>query len=438
MESLRRTEISKRLSYTLDCLGYGQEMVRFRQGYYDQVDMFNSVIAQIKFPSHLRFVMVGSKAEGLVKQYESDMDMLLRLMSCVCVESVCSCQYLSDTLTIFLLVPCTYHPGHFKLVLQRCGKNISNLKKHLKQSQLGVVLSRGSFLTSVPATEYDRISGPAYSTSVGSLDSDMVMTLPCVAFSILTRWLNRPRKHNWPPAELKHTISQMSCNVVANGIRGCDDEDIEWRLCFNEIELLLVRSWNDIQTKVYKMLKMIKRDILRPSQKEVTSFILKNIVLWLSEEFPQSEFRHDNLLEWVVKALRLLKRAIKLHYLPYYMLPERNLLTERIEACQRRKLMKDIRNIIRCGPHLLLDCEKIKFSMKLRPVELGLYHLKVCAFEKQFMRVIISVMKTVLNLHDSQSDFLVDVRLFLPLPTPVLDELDKCSSVKEKVEFLLS
>lgn len=57
----------------------------------------------------------------------------------------------------------------------------------------------------------------------------------------------------------------------------------------------------------------------------VTSFMMKNIVFWLAEKNPQSQFRPKPLMFWIRKALEELKAAAIQGHLPYYMIPERNL-----------------------------------------------------------------------------------------------------------------
>lgn len=70
----------------------------------------------------------------------------------------------------------------------------------------------------------------------------------------------------------------MEGNVVATAGKDSRLEDSEWRYCFNEIEILLENNLNDTQMKLYKVLKMIKTDMLERSQKTVTSYMIKNIV----------------------------------------------------------------------------------------------------------------------------------------------------------------
>lgn len=187
---------------------------------------------------------------------------------------------------------------------------------------------------------------------------------------------------------------------------------------------------------------MIKTDILKPQHKEITSFMLKNIVLWLAEEFPQTHFRRNNLFEWVAKALRLLKRAVKLYYLPYYMLPERNLLEERIpKYYQRKNLLSQIRNVIKCGPYLLKECSKIKFSMKMSPSELKDFNTKISFTEKDLIRItLIRKINYILGMTYIYDECLSDslVSASICWPPPVREELEKCLSYQERLSFLLS
>jgi len=62
-------------------------------------------------------------------------------------------------------------------------------------------------------------------------------------------------------------------------------------VCFNAGEIELVNNPNDTQIKLY-VLKMIKNDVLHPRKKEVSSYTLKNIVLWMAENNPQASFHN--------------------------------------------------------------------------------------------------------------------------------------------------
>jgi len=135
---------------------------------------------------------------------------------------------------------------------------------------------------------------------------------------------------------------------------------LEWRYCFNEIESLLVECLNDTQIKLYMMLKIINQDIIKKHGFSISSFILKNIVFWLAETFEQHTFRDETLITWILRSLMLLKRAVERYVLPYYMIPERNLLAEKVKKPERLPLIQTLSDILKSGPGVLDSCETIK------------------------------------------------------------------------------
>ncbi|KAH3698525.1 hypothetical protein DPMN_086052 [Dreissena polymorpha] len=97
---------------------------------------------------------------------------------------------------------------------------------------------------------------------------------------------------------------------------------MEWRICFNTGETELMHNVNDTQVKVYVLLKMILKNGLRPCKKEITSYVMKNIVLWQAESNPREKFYARSLIHWLHDELRVLRTAIETQNLPYYMIPE--------------------------------------------------------------------------------------------------------------------
>ena len=51
----------------------------------------------------------------------------------------------------------------------------------------------------------------------------------------------------------------MNGNLVATDMHNSETEDMEWRYCFNEIELLIFGILNDTQVKLYNMLKLLPK-----------------------------------------------------------------------------------------------------------------------------------------------------------------------------------
>ncbi|KAH3701822.1 hypothetical protein DPMN_076818 [Dreissena polymorpha] len=82
---------------------------------------------------------------------------------------------------------------------------------------------------------------------------------------------------------------------------------------------------------------MVVKDVLKPLKKELSSYTVKNIVLWIAEKYPQSLFNERTFLHWVREGLDELRTAIFTKHLPYYMISERNLMESCvIEEEQRR------------------------------------------------------------------------------------------------------
>jgi len=189
---------------------------------------------------------------------------------------------------------------------------------------------------------------------------DYVGTFTCECQHILQKWASRYRKYDWPPQSIRQTITRMYGNLVAKGMHGSDTEHLEWRYCFIEIESLLVECLTDTQIKLYMMLKIINQDIIKTHGFSISSFILKNIVFWLAETFEQHTFRDETLITWILRALMLLKRAVERYVLPYYMIPERNLLAEKVKNPERLPLIQTLSDILKSGPGVLDSCETIK------------------------------------------------------------------------------
>ncbi|KAH3699185.1 hypothetical protein DPMN_074139 [Dreissena polymorpha] len=133
-----------------------------------------------------------------------------------------------------------------------------------------------NFYSLILSTVQPRV-GPALPWSVGPIRSDWVQAIRCNCLSILQKWASRAR--HWPPPEIVDKVIAMGAFVTPIGFKCSEQNHVEWRICFNTAETELVNSLNETQVKIYVILKMIVNDVLKPQKKEVTSYILKNIVL---------------------------------------------------------------------------------------------------------------------------------------------------------------
>lgn len=439
-------ERSRRLSRTLDYLGYNKEMVLCRQQAYRILDQLTG------HHKNGYFYTGGSKAEGISKCFESDQDTLFFLKDIVCSELEHFNYRSTNGIERFTIKLTT--PGY--CILERSNRDTPVadwLNPYLYQTRTKHMLSTSLFKNMIDSSSRSRniqshsINGPAASVRFErNVDYDLVTTILCDCPSILQQWATRPRKQDWPPVDVRTRISQMSGNVVASGYD--DESHLIWRLCFNGIELTITQCWNDTQTKLYKLLKFINSDILKTKQFGVSSFMLKNIVLWLAETYPQSEFQPGTLFSWLIKTLRLLKRAVSSNYLPYYMIPGRNIIREKIPDASRKYLQKELRRIIKRGPHLLLECEKIKSTMYMTPIKLKEFQEKCNLLEVLYFKT--SIRSSQLSSmgftsaeynNDDEYKTLYEMKLVLLLtmqPDHSPEQLQKQEGLFEKLQVLLS
>lgn len=366
-------KLSEELANVLECLGYNRNMILKRRILYRIVDF------QVNQLSEVTVLTVGSKGEGITKFRESDTDKIVFIPKIFCTENLNSGPEVSAEDTVFNIKHTC--PGYCILELAKLGNTTvdSRIIRSMVLYKGSNVLASGKYSEemrkSVPYTQrlcripqkdckMFNITGPAQTGFTQSGWYDYVFTLNCDGSSIIERFLRRSRNTDWPPMSLRKIIPRMNCNLVAAGKNGSETEQLEWRFCFNKIELLLVETLNDSQIKLYKMLKIINTDILKENGFSVTSFMMKNIVFWLAEQYPQSMFCPETLLSWISKALRVLKHSVKLNYLPYYMIPGRNLLAEKVSEAERQSLFGFLSVLMQMCPSIYLQCEKVLLPMQ--------------------------------------------------------------------------
>ncbi|KAH3828778.1 hypothetical protein DPMN_130761 [Dreissena polymorpha] len=188
------------------------------------------------------------------------------------------------------------YSGHCRLFLARLAR------RHLKiihdalcdNGHEDVLLSSGLFLDEISEDPYTNSSvvnheraGPSLPTPIGGeLHTDSVFALRCHCPSILQRWASTPR--HWPSPVLVQKVIPLGTYVTAVDFKESEFKHMEWRICFNTGESELMNQLNDTHTKVYVMLKLIVKDVLMPLKKEITSYVMKNIILWQAESNPQN------------------------------------------------------------------------------------------------------------------------------------------------------
>ncbi|KAH3809373.1 hypothetical protein DPMN_137736 [Dreissena polymorpha] len=390
-------------------LGYGEQIRRWRVEKYRENDSLMNARS-----SYSTMITAGSKAEGLTCFHESDRDSLFVIEGILCVEAGISLHTIADGIEVYRMDTCAYS-GHCCLLLERQGRERYELIHNAlcDNGQGDMLLSSSLVLDKISAqlsttntffVSHER-AGPSLPTSIGGdHHTDIVFALRCHCPSILQRWASRPR--HWPSPVLVQKVVSLGANVTAVGFKESEYKHMEWRIGFNTGESELVNNLNDTQAKVYVMLKMIVKDVLRPSKKEITSYVMKNIVLWQAERNPQNKFYAQSFLHWLHDGLRALRTAIVTQQLSYYMIPERNLMAASgLTYRQQSHWEEVITDMLAEGPRVILGLPKIRRAIVASPEPMLWYSTKRMELEMvslvMFDRVMVCIGNGVVDMTDA-------------------------------------
>ncbi|XP_071123969.1 uncharacterized protein [Mytilus edulis] len=171
-------------------------------------------------------------------------------------------------------------------------------------------------------------------------------------------WINRERKHRWPSPEFIEKITKLKCHVVAVGDKMSPTSSLEWRVSFLLQERELVWNFNDTQLQCFILMKNILKKFLHPiAPEELSSYHMKTILLWQSENNPQHLWQPNQLLCCTVKCLLFLKHCIEKRYLEHYIDRRINLFSYRFENhISKENMVKCIDEILANIVARVLEC----------------------------------------------------------------------------------
>ncbi|KAH3708383.1 hypothetical protein DPMN_067832 [Dreissena polymorpha] len=365
-------------------LGYGPEFRQARSDAYREEARLYS-----RHSNAVTMMIAGSKAEGLTRPMESDLDYLFVHKDVICLEDGVNAGTVTREITVLRSCSRMTYPGHCRLLLERRGTYISwEVNEAFCDDGNGrVILSSGLFAHNVRLPSllpyvlrkygvmHDRAGPSMPYTEHGVIHYDIVNSFFYCCPDILSKWASRPR--HWPPPEAVQQVVSLGALLTPVGVKGSEYEHVEWRVCFNAGEIELVNNLNDTQIKLYVLLKMVTKDVLNPRKKEVTSFTLKNIVLWIAENNPQSLFHERSLLHWLHEGLDALRVALVNRELPYYMIPDRNLMAAcGLEQEQKNTWISTITEMMDEGPRMILRLPKIRQAIIAHPEPFRWYSRK--------------------------------------------------------------
>ncbi|KAH3699723.1 uncharacterized protein LOC127860552 [Dreissena polymorpha] len=370
---MAENSLSILLDNLLDQLGFSENDIKERICMLDRCTIARTVSARkIQKRDDIDRIFVGSQREGIGLQYINDTDVLQIFKSCYCFES----NSLEDQKTrpdAWLELDSTRtHPGHYFLkahgafaticlyrdiqhfLIQRFGETFLSAKIFMAENDDMFATSNGYLGKQMV---FKQRQGPSWPKSCNTFEKrylasllpitlndniDYVRGLPCICSTFLTKWSCRERKGDWPSKKTIQYVVDLPAFVVPVAQKGTAHNDLQWRLCFTLGEMYLLRTLNNTHMKVYVVLKFLAKYELQTVCPEISSFVMKNVLLWQAESTPFNDFRPDTLVMCIRKALEYLKECLQENNLPYYMMPERNLLLNKISPKQRRNVLRKL------------------------------------------------------------------------------------------------
>lgn len=339
-------EFSDRLKTCLDCIGYNEQIIKWRrQAYKERDSVWNE-------NSQAVFFTVGSKGEGVSKYLESDHDILYVQKDTLCVERGFEDKSFSKDVKILDMDTSSCPAGYAYVKDNDCFVRSDEFLK-----------TTGRLLQDLSIQGYTlpKATGPAQTFSIKHFHVDFVYAYRCRCPGVLRTWAERPRACSWPPATVIKEVTESESFLVAKGFGGSVFRSLEWRICFNKGENLLIQSLDETQLKLYILLKIVLKDILKPKYKEITTFMMKNIVFWMLE---RSDLSKECLVSRLMNAITLLKDAALENSLPYYMIENRNLFDGKMTQSQRENIIKQLTKMIDQGPSFLLGSKRLREALE--------------------------------------------------------------------------
>jgi ABC-type multidrug transport system fused ATPase/permease subunit len=136
-------------------------------------------------------------------------------------------------------------------------------------------------------------------------------------------------------------IQSQGYDVAPVGHHDSQNNDIQWRISFPG-ELNLFLDLTDVQTLCYALIKIILRENLNTSQREVvSSFHIKHVLFWCVERC-SCQWVDSNYINCLNICLTKLIEMIKARHISHYIIESRNLFNSKMTE----KMSKEIIDVL--------------------------------------------------------------------------------------------
>lgn len=151
-------------------------------------------------------------------------------------------------------------------------------------------------------------------------------------------WKSRERRYKWPHERTLKLVKDGCFLVPVSSSH--TSPPTEWRLSFTLLERELIWTWNVIQYKCFMLLKIIKRDLIEPKvPNSITSYHLKTLMFWLSEERDPTFWNIQNFPNCIRQCLEKLLKFICDEHCPQYFIRTNNLLKGKLSLEAKEKVV---------------------------------------------------------------------------------------------------
>ena len=184
------------------------------------------------------------------------------------------------------------------------------------------------------------------SEKITEISIDFVLCCKCNFWpEVAAEWPERERE--WPE---QSTIKQIVTNGIHIVCKKLRHSEIDWRLSFSVAEIVITQQWTSWQHYIYFIFKSLFYKYLKPlsneSVKVITSFLVKTVMLNVSENFKQSWWCKENAGECLSVLIMTLISAFESKFLPHHFVPTFNLL-------ERASYDKETERILECAVDIL-------------------------------------------------------------------------------------
>jgi hypothetical protein len=154
-------------------------------------------------------------------------------------------------------------------------------------------------------------------------------------------FISRRKPKNWPSNSLLENIKSQGCDVAPVGHYDSKQNDIQWRIFFPGEQSLFL-DLTDVQILCYALVKIILKEALNTSQREVvSSFHIKHVLFWCVEHC-SCQWVDSNYINCLNICLAKLIEMIKARHISHYIIESRNLFNSKMTE----KMSKEIVDVL--------------------------------------------------------------------------------------------